>query len=82
MIEAVGDYILVKPLKQQETRNGLIVPKTKKEYDLVEIIDTACDEFKNGEKVFTYLHCGNEIEWENEKYYLLDKQFIHAKLSE
>lgn len=82
MIEAVGDYILIKPLKKEECRNGLIVPKQKREYDLCEIISSVCDEFKNGEKVFTFLHCGNEIDWEGQKYYFVDKQFIHGKILE
>ena len=81
MIEAVGNNILVQSLKRDENKNGIIVPKSQKEYDLVEVVSSGSDNFKPGDKVFTFLHCGNEIIWEDKKYYFLDYQYVHGKLA-
>ena len=80
MIEAVGNNILVKAVERENTRKGIIVPQAKREYDLVEVVSSGSDEFICGEKVFTFLHCGNEIIYDDKKYYFIDKQFVHGRL--
>lgn len=79
-LEAVGSTVVLKPIEQDEKRNGIIIPNSSKEYNFAEVVSSACEEVSNGDKVFTFFNCGNELQLEGQKYYLIDKQYIHGKL--
>lgn len=82
MIEAVNGYVLVKPVKKEEKEKGIILPSSTSTpgYEVAEVVSSKCKEFAVGDKVFTHFHTGNEIKWEDEKYYFIHEQYIHGKL--
>jgi len=84
-IKPLGERVLVKPLEEeQKTIGGIILPEKSKEKSIkgeVLAVGKLQDiELKVGDKILYSKYAGTEIEVENEKYLIIEKNDILAKI--
>lgn len=85
MIKAFGDYIVLKPIKVQESKAGIIVPEDSENKDFAEVVDAEIHSgikiLADGERV-SYGAVKKEIKVKGETYLIVHKDEILAVLEE
>lgn len=82
-IQPYGNRILVKPQEASTKKGNIYLPDSEKEKKSIgEVIEVSTDiqSIKKGETVIYGKYSGDELEEGNQKYVLLDKDDILAKV--
>ncbi len=88
MIKPVGRRVLVKRIKEEEGKGGIIIPDTAKEKPqqgiVQEVAKVSKDEdpipVKKGDRILFGKYGGTEVEYKDEEYLILDEDDILAKI--
>ena len=79
MLTPVAKRVLIKPIEQQKVGN-LIVNQKPVQFTVISVGEE-CTTVKAGNIVYLEKHYGVEIDYENEKYLVIDESCILAKIS-
>lgn len=88
MLKPVGRRVLVKRVKEEKGKGGIIIPDTAKEKPqqgiVKEVAKVSKDEdpipVKKGDRILFSKFSGSEVEYKDEEYLILDEDDILAKI--
>jgi chaperonin GroES len=86
-IKPIGKRVLIKPVKEEErTKSGIYIPesaKEKKKQGIVVEVGTVDDKefpIKNGDLILYSGYSSEELEFDGEKYLILESKDVIAKI--
>lgn len=93
MLQALRNEIIVRPIYEEKTRSGIIVPQWARQYKLYhgsivgEVISVGPDskfkdEIKVGDKIYWRRHEGKKVWYERKLYFAVKERWVMGKVIE